>query len=242
MYPVSVRLASYLNALNHAQLSAEVAASAITEPDVAHHVIDQDGRTGLEPLAAHPLETALPALQDTEPDSWLLALPIPGALGPLRGPQELNEAALQAGEAVIAATGGSGLVPYRVGPAVQWRVFPAERPFPAVAPSDAERMLNEAILTATPALDELEVASGSRPRRDFQISLAPGYSSRQEATAERASRLLQACDAALQDDGAAISSFEIDRRRRLLQQVRAAASDAFCAAVSFGVRPQRSTG
>ena len=44
------------------------------------------------------------------------------------------------------------------------------------------------------------------------VMLAPGYSTHQRVTVERAARLLAACDVALLDDGASISSFEADRR------------------------------
>jgi hypothetical protein len=63
--------------------------------------------------------------------------------------------------------------------------------------------------------------------------LAPGYSTRQYATVERASRLLAACDAALLDDGSSISSFEADRRARELRRVRAKAGEALGSAVSW---------
>lgn len=242
MYPVSVRLASHLNALLQGGLSTEVAAHAVADADVAHHVVDRADLLDLQPLTAHPLEDALPQLREAERDSWLLALPVPGAPGVLRGPPELNEAALAAGEAVVGSTGGLALVPHRVGPAVQWQVFAAERPFAAPSRYEAERELNEVILDAAKALDELGVAAGSRPRRDNQLHLAPGYSSRQGATAERAARLLDACEAAFQDDGAAISSFEVDRRWQILRRLRATASDALCAAVSSPPQPQASTG
>jgi hypothetical protein len=238
----SVRLASHLNALLHARLSSEVAAAAITDPDVAHHLIDADSRLGLDPLTAHPLASVLPALRMAEPEAWMLALPVPGALGPLRGPREFNEAALECGEAVVGTTSGVGLVPYRVGPAVQWQAFRAERPLATLTPYDAERALNEVVLESAATLTSLEVAAGTRPRQDRALRLAPGYPSRQLATAERAARLLQAADVALDDDGAAISAFEADRRALALRRLRTAASDALCAAVSFPPRPEASTG
>jgi hypothetical protein len=238
----AVRLASHLNALIHGQLSVEVAAHAITEPDVAHHVIDRGQRLGLDPLTAHPLDTALPTLRLAERENWVLALPVPGGLGALRGPRELNEAALGAGEAVVGVTAGVGLVPMRVGPAVQWQVFAAERPFTTLTPYDAERALNEVILESAATLSRLEIAAGSRPRDDGGLRLAPGYPNRQLVTAERAARLLQAADVALADDGGAISAFEADERARVLRRLRAAASDALCAAVSFPPRPQSSVG
>jgi hypothetical protein len=238
----SVRLASHLNALIHRAMSAEVAAHEIIEPDVAHHVIDSDQRLGLEPLSAHPLESALPALRMAERDSWALALPVPGVLGPLRGPRGFNEAALEAGEAVIGVTALVGGVPSGGAPAVQWRVFAAERPFPTLTPYDAERALNEVVLEAAAALTDLQVAAGTRPREERSLRLAPGYPSRQLATAERAARLLRAADAALADDGGAISAFEADRRGMVLRRLRTAASDALCAAVSFPPGPQSSVG
>lgn len=238
----SVRLASHLNALQHAQISAEVAAQAITEPEVAHHVVDREQRLGLDLLTAHPLESVLAELRLAERDSWVLALPVPGTLGALRGPRQLNEAALEAGEAVIGLTAGIALVPSRVGPAVQWQVFAAERPFTTLTPYDAERALNEIVLDAAATLASLEIAAGTRPRPDTGLRLAPGYPSRQLATAERAARLLQAADLALADEGGAISVYEADQRARVLRRLRAAASDALCAAVSFPPRPESSVG
>lgn len=242
MHLPSVRLASHLNALIHGQLSVEVAAHAITEPDVAHHVVDRDQRLGLDPLTAHPLEAVLPTLRIAERDGWVLAMPVPGGLGALRGPRPLNEAALEAGEAVVGITAGVGLVPLQVGPAVQWQVFAAERPFTTLTPYDAERALNEVVLEAAATLTSLQIAAGTRPKSDRGLRLAPGYPSRQLATAERAARLMQAADVALADDGAAISVYEADERARVLRRLRAAASDALCAAVSFPPRPESSVG
>ncbi len=237
----SVRLAGHLNALIHGQLSVEVAAHAITEPDVAHHVIDREQRLGLDPLSAHPLESVLATLRMAERESWVLALPVPGSLGALRGSRALNEAALAVGEAVVGATAGVGLVPLRVGPAVQWQVFEAQRPLATLTPYDAERALNEVVLEAAATLSRLEIAAGNRPDTD-RLRLAPGYPSRQSATAEKAARLLAAADAALADDGAAISVFEADERARVLRRLRAAACDALCAAVSYPPRPESSAG
>ena len=68
------------------------------------------------------------------------------------------------------------------------------------------------VIAAAATLSRLEVAAGARPALATGAMLAPGYSTRQQATVERAARLLAACDAALLDDGASISSFEADRR------------------------------
>jgi hypothetical protein len=222
-----------LNALAHGLIDVSTAAQAITAADVAHHVLDPESVLGLVPLHATELETALQSLQRAERDGWVLGLPAPGALPPLRGPRHLNEAALQSGEVVIANTAGLGLVPLRVGRAVQWRIFPAERPFSPPSPYEAERDLNEAVLGAARALAALDLASGTRPPDTTGTRLAPGYSSRQVATANRTLYLLAACDAALSDDGGSVSSYEADVRQRTLRAVRTAASQALCTACSW---------
>jgi hypothetical protein len=229
----SVRMTANLNSMIRGQQRLEQAERAIVGPDVAHHVVDPDGELGLDPLQASTLDDALERLQQVERDGWFLALPVPGSLAPLRGPAAFNAAALEHGEAVVASSAGVGLVPIRVGSAVQWRVFSAERPFAPASPYDAERALNEVIITAAAALSRLDVAGGPRPAESAGPLLAPGYSSRQQATAERAARLLAMCDAALDHDGASISAFAADRRAGELRRVRARAGEALGAAVSW---------
>jgi hypothetical protein len=224
-----------LNAVVRFQVSVAEAAVAVVAADVAHHVVDPDGLLGLDPLRATPLATALPVLAAREPEMWVLALPVPGSLGPLRGPPALNRSALEVGEAVLAGSGGLGLVPHAVGPGVQWRVHRAERPFAPPSSYDAERTLSEAVLSAAETLARLDVAGGSRPA-EAGAELAPGYSARQRVAADRAARLLAACDHALNSDGAAISSYEAEVRARELRRLRSAAGDALCAAASWMVR------
>lgn len=229
----SLRMVVNLNAVINRQMALADAVTAVVGADVAHHVVDPDHVLGLDPLRATELASSLGPITAREHETWVLALPYPGSLGGLRGPRELNEAALDVGEVVIATTAGIALVPYRVGQAVQWRLFRAERPLPPPVPYDAERQLNEAVLNATSTLARLEVASGSRPRLSATATLAPGYSARRQATADRAARLLTACDAALTSDGAAISAFEADARFRELRTVRSAAAQALCAAATW---------
>jgi hypothetical protein len=93
--------------------------------------------------------------------------------------------------------------------------------------------LNEVVIDAAAALLRLDVASGARPQPPDGTALAPGYSSRQRATVQRATRLLAACDAALRHDGASISSFEAERRAQELRRVRAKAGEALGSAVSW---------
>jgi hypothetical protein len=229
----SVRMTANLNSMINGQQSIAQAERAIVGHDVAHHVIDPDGALGLDPLQASTLDAALEALLAAEPEGWFLALPVPGSLAPLRGPASFNLAALEHGEAVIASDAGLGLVPIRVGQAIQWRIFPAERPLAPSSPYEAELALNEVVIDAAATLSRLEVAAGARPTPAVPVMLAPGYSTHQRATVERAARLLAACDAALLDDGASISAFEADHRARVLRRVRAQAGEALGSAVSW---------
>lgn len=229
----SVRLTANLNSLISGRQTLEQAERAVLGTDVAHHVVDPDGVLGLDPLQASTLDAALERLRDVEGQGWFLCLPVPGSLAPLRGPAAFNSAALEHGEAVVASSAGVGLVPMRLGPAVQWRVFAAELPLAPASPYDAERALNEVILSAAAALSRLDVAAGQQPDPPTAPLLAPGYSTRQRATAERAARLLVLCDAALGHDGASISAFEADRRAGELRRVRARAGEALGAAVSW---------
>ena len=231
--PESVRLTTWLNAVGLGVLPIDQAEAGIRGDQVAHHVVDSDGVLGLDPLHAVPMADALPVLTSPESRRWMLALPVPGALGGLRGTRELHQAALAAGSAVVATSGGPGLVPYLVGRAVQWRVFAADPPLPAPPLPEAERLLREAVLRAGATLARLDVAGGPPPPESEPVVLAPGYSARQRAAADRAAQLLTACRRALQTDGASISSYEATVRSAALREVRAAAAEALCAAVSW---------
>src|SRR5215212_7853657 len=182
----SVRMTANLNSMIRGQQRLEQAERAIVGYDVAHHVIDPDGALGLDPLQASTLDAALEALLAAEPEGWFLALPVPGSLAPLRGPVPFNLAALEQGEAVVASAAGLGLVPIRVGQAVQWRTFTAERPLAPSSPYEAERALNKVVLEAAVTLSQLDVASGAWPEPPAAVALPPGYSSRQRATVQRA--------------------------------------------------------
>jgi hypothetical protein len=159
----SVRMTANLNSMIRRQQPIEQAERAIVGRDVTHHVVDPDGALGLDPLQASALDAGLEALLAVEAQGWFLALPVPGSLAPLRGPAPFNLAALDHGEAVVASTAGVGLVPIRVGQAIQWRIFAAERPLAPSSPHEAERALNEVVIEAAATLSRLEVAAGARP-------------------------------------------------------------------------------
>jgi len=229
----SLVMAANLNAVLHRAQHPDAALTAIMGNDVAHHVVDPDDVLDLDPVNATRLDMAFSHLIATEHERWLLVLPVPGALGPLRGPKPLNLAALDVGQAVVAATTGVALIPFRVGRGVQWRVYAGLRPLSPPMPYEAERAFNEAILSAGYALQRLDVATGQRPRQGAEPYLPPGYGARERATVARALRLIIACDEALRTDGRSISSFEVTQRDRELRRVRATAGDVLCATVTW---------
>ncbi|MDO5683801.1 MAG: hypothetical protein Q4G46_13370, partial [Propionibacteriaceae bacterium] len=126
----ALNLTAHLNAGRHSTLSPEVAARAITGDHAAHHVIDREGLLGLDPLNATDVEQAVSAAWLLLDSDWLLAIPRSGRLAPLTGPIELTAAALDAGAAVVAESGGVAWVPHAIGPAIQWQLVRANRPQP----------------------------------------------------------------------------------------------------------------
>ena len=228
----AARMASQLNALTAGRTDPVRAAAAVRGPDVAHHLTDPEAVAGLDPWQAVDLVGALPTVVALEREGWVLTLPQPGAPGLLRGPVELNRAGLEAGAAVVAVSAGLALIPYAVGPAVQWRVYRAHRPALPPTPYEAERALGQTVLAAERTLSRSEtlLPPGSRPATD--LALPPGLARRQAAAADRAARLLVAAEAALQQDGFPLSADQAAGRAAALRAVRAAAAVALSAAVS----------
>ena len=171
-----------------------------------------------------------------------LALPVDGDPLGLGGPRAFNVAALEAGQAVVA--GSLGLVPVEQGETVQWQVFEAgPRQVPDVG--EADRGLRETLVSTAGDLADLEVAKWRPEAADALMNLhhrpaleAPlGTPPR---CADLAARGLQAwaiVDLALDDDGGALSSYEVERRRGLLQPLGRAARRAVVAACSPEVWP-----
>lgn len=168
------------------------------------------------PGEPHPvgLTLALGRLRALGAVGLRVALPVPGHPLGLSGPPELNARALEAGEAVLAAGAGLGLVPevYEAGPEggtgpdvhveVVWHCLPMREAPPADVPSlgEAERELAEALREATEVLSRLDVA-GSGPVAQAALEayraraeagrqvLAPGYPPRAVRVLELAQRV-----------------------------------------------------
>ncbi|CAM3874835.1 hypothetical protein [Nocardioides zeicaulis] len=171
-----------------------------------------------------------------------LALPVDGDPLGLGGPRPFNEAALEAGQAVV--VGDVGLVPDEVGETVQWRVHQAaRRQLPDVG--EADRALREALVVTAGALADLDVARWRPEAADALSNLhhrpeldAPlGTPARCVELAARGMQAWAIVDLALVDDGGALSSHEVERRRDLLAPLGRAARRAVVAACSPEVWP-----
>ncbi|QPP09541.1 hypothetical protein G4Z16_27500 [Streptomyces bathyalis] len=211
--PRSGRLAAWGNALFAALVSPDDAAQRIVGDDVVHRVVGLPASPGPyadsepEPVG---LTLALGRLRSMGARGLRVALPVPGHPLGLSGPPEFNSRALDAGEAVIAAGAGVGLVPelYEAGPEgdvhseVTWHCLSVREAPPADVPSlsEAERELAEAMRDATEVLTELDVA-GSGPVAAAALEtyrarmeagrqlLAPGYPPRAVRVLELAQRV-----------------------------------------------------
>ncbi len=171
-----------------------------------------------------------------------LALPVEGDPLGLGGPRGFNAAALESGQAVLA--GSVGLTPTEVGENVQWEMHLAERrQIPDVG--EADRDLRAALTATADDLATLDVARWRpeaadalmnlhhRPAIDAPVGIPP-------QCIQLAARGLQAwtiVDLALEDDGGALTVYEVEKRRGLLQPLERAARRAVVAACSPEVWP-----
>lgn len=199
--------------------------------------------TGLddEPVSLLP---ALGRLRTAGATSAGLALPSPGILAGLGGPREFNQAALEAGEAVVLDGSGLGLVPHRAGAGVSWRVHPAARR-QLVDLGEADRALRTALIATGDRLAALDVARW-RPevadelmnlRRAAPVDAPRGTPGAAVDLATRATRAAYVVDVALEDHGGAVSAWEIAEREDALRPLDLAARNALVAACSPEVWP-----
>lgn len=205
-----------------------------------------------------PLREALRILARHSPDEIRLVLPVPGDPRGLPGPGPFTNAALLAGEAVVAR--GLGLVPdvrsHTSGSGVTfetvlWRVYPLPDQAPPATwtdptPAEAEEELTAALAEATEALTRLDIARW-RPdlagalaalrRPDATSELPPGYDPRARRLFARASlldRVLALADHAA--PGAAINGYEMQQREAALRPLTTACRRALVAACNAPLR------
>ncbi|MDF9715276.1 hypothetical protein INN71_14065 [Nocardioides sp. ChNu-153] len=230
--PVSLTFAWWGTAWLRGRAAADDVLDALAEHGVRHVFAapGEDPATaaevlgGLRRAGAHEVGAAFPAPGD------------PVGLG---GPRELNAAAIDAGEAVLAPAAGVGWVPVAVGAAVEWEQHPASRrPLPDVGAAD--RALRAALLEVAERLARLDVARWNPDLADDLLDLtavpridAPdGVPARCVQLAARGLRLLRVAELGAGDDGAAVTLGETVARRAALDDLARAARHALTAAAS----------
>jgi hypothetical protein len=235
--PASARVAWWGTAWLRGTVVADLAVDAIIGDDATHRVVGLPGSEEPEGFA-----TAMGTLRAAGVEHLGLAWPAEGDPAGLGGPRELNDAALEAGEAVVA--GPHALVPRREGAAVFWQVYDAG-PRPLDDVGEADRRLRHALLQTANDLAALDVARW-RPevadelidlRRTSRVHAPPGIPPRCVELAARALQAAGIVDLALHDDGGALSLGEAETRRAALRELGAAARHALVAACSPEVWP-----
>ncbi len=223
--PRSALLASWLLAQRAGLVGPDDLADAVRGADPRHLVVWPDR---VEEVAA------LPALL---PGRVSLALPVPGDLVGLGGPPELNLAALEPGEAVVVGT--VALVPVHDARTVLWHVHEAE-PAPWIDDRASAAELRGTLTAVTRRLVELDVASWQPEIPDLLMNLRhrrplplpPGLGPRAVETVERAVLCREIVRLALSQQGGAVSSYEMARRREALADLDRAARHALVGACS----------
>jgi hypothetical protein len=225
--PVAAVLATWLDAFRAGDVGPDDLADAVRGDDPRHLVSGLDDGGVLE---LHEL----PALLDG-PVS--LALPAPGDLLGLGGPAELNTAALDVGQAVVA--GAVALVPFEDARTVVWTVFPAA-PVPWVDERETAIELRTTLAEVTRRLVDLDVASWQPDIPDLlmnlrhrpRLPLPPGIDPRRVETLDRALLCLDIVELARAGEGGAVSSYEMQQRSAALGDLDRAARRAVVGACS----------
>ncbi len=233
---MSARLAWWGTAWLHGRVGPDDLLDGVVADDVAHLVLGADAGPGLIGTLA--------ALRTRGATAFGAAFPVEGDPVGLGGPLDFNDAALEAGEGVVAVGVDAGLVPARVGPTVEWRLMPARRrQLPDVG--EADRELRGVLLASAERLAALDVARW-RPevadrlmnlRHRPAVAAPPGIPPRCVDLVARGLQALGIAELALEDDGGALSSYEMQQRREALTPLGRAGRRALVAACSPEVWP-----
>lgn len=230
----SARWTCWFNAWLAGDTSLDDARDGVVADDAAHDVV------GLDPAEPLPLVLAWGRIRARGAQAARLVLPQPGDPSGLAGPPDFNEAALEAGEAVLIEGAGLGLVPTAVGQGVFWQASPAQAPAFVPQVADAEQALRHELIRAARALSDLDVARWqpevaealSELREETAPALAPGYPARAEQLAALAHRCLTIAELASNVPSGAISAYEDRARDRSLEALARQARHGLVAACS----------
>lgn len=260
--PIPLRaalLASWGSALLAGHGDVEDAVGAIEGADEPHLAVD--GPFG-EP---DELATWLAELTESTTLGLRLALPAPGDLLGLVGPPSANQAALAAGEAVVAVprTPADDVLmlvpdictfgpPGDQGHCVTWRSHRAAATWPDVPTvGQADRELNEQIRESTSTLTALGTTSWSTDATTAttmlrqsarSIVLPESAGPRAQMLAQRAVGVLTILDAAREDDGGALSAHAAQARAASLSPLGRAARRALVASAGACLESSRRAG
>lgn len=228
------RLAWWATAWVRGHVGPDDLLDGVLDGDVTHVVLGPDPG----------LVATLALLRAAGATAFGAAFPAEGDPVGLGGPADLNAAALEAGEAVVAVGAEAGLVPTRVGPTVEWTAFPARRrQLPDVG--EADRELRGVLAASANTLADLDVARW-RPevadrlmdlRHRPHVPAPPGVPARCVDLASRGLQALGIAELGLEDDGGALSASEVHRRRDALTPLARAGRRALVAATSPDVWP-----
>jgi hypothetical protein len=248
--PRSVVLALWLGSVGAAP---GVVARSVCGEDEPHTVTGLDDAPGTDGTGLRDLAAAWGA----GPREVVALLPVAG--DPAGVPAAVNHDATDAGECVLVTTAagswaavpritafGSALEP---GHLVSWDVRPVAPWSTAVAGAlgslaDAERELRSSLITATEALDSLDVA---RWRDDAADAIervrtsttsgwpVPALDGRRARVLQLATRLLTIVRIAGVDDGGAVNLWQVDQRSTALREVERTARHALAAATYASV-------
>lgn len=237
--PAAARLAWWGTAWLRGHVVTDLVVDAVVGDDATHVVagLDALGLGGDE--GAEGLVIGLGRLRAEGATGLGAAFPVEGDPVGLGGPRPFNDAALEAGEAVVAVDAGIGLAPVRVGAAVTWVAHrAARRQLPDVG--EADRALRAALLESAQTLADLDVARWRPEVADRLMNLrhraplvAPdGVPARCVELAARGLQATEIVDLALEDDGGAVSLAEVEARRTALTPLARAGRRALVAACS----------
>lgn len=207
----------------------------------AHHVHDPDEVLGLfehDPLSSVPIRMALARISHDPRDIpvlWGLLLPVPGQLAGLRGPAQVNRAALDAGAVVVCHQGsttmpaGTAWIPHPVGSAMQWTIVRGAAPLPPPTPADADPLLRSAVSATAAQLTDLGMVAGNRS--DVVAPHLTGHRPADQRLLDSAWTVMMACDAGR--ESTMITAYGAQTQETALRQLRNAASQAVTAATSW---------
>lgn len=240
--PRSARLAAWSAAWLRGDVPIDDVVIRVQGDDEPHDAVGVPGIT-----ASASLSEALWALRGSGARALRVVLPVPGDPRGLGGPAELNGHAIDAGEVVLAVGAPVALVPEvqvfgppgDQGHLVTWHCHTADPPVVAGSLPEAERAMTVALLDASAALTQLDIAQWRpevaallddvRSNREAE-PLPRGFPAQAQTVAARSARLLAVVDFALHDDGTALTSAAAASRRAALTSLEHAARHALEAA------------